>query len=111
MEAESDRVRSETIRWFRESISSRFNNLDSGALIIIMQRVHYDDVSGIVLGPQFDYCHLMIPWEFDPQRAFDANGNLIANSIGWFDPRADADNPDAGAGGSLLGLKGFRKRR
>ena len=98
VEAESDRVRSETIRWFRESISSRFNNLDSGALIIIMQRVHYDDVSGIVLGPQFDYCHLMIPWEFDPQRAFDANGNLIANSIGWFDPRADADNPDANAG-------------
>ena len=98
LEAESDRVRSETIRWFRESISSRFNNLDTGALVIIMQRVHYDDVSGVALSPEFDYCHLCIPWEFDPRRAFDGHGNLIRNQIGWSDPRADENDPDANAG-------------
>ena len=98
VEAESERVRAETVRWFREAVSSRFDNLDVGALIIIMQRVHYDDVSGVALSPEFNYCHLMIPWEFDPRRAFDGDGNLISNEIGWSDPRADEDDPDANAG-------------
>src|SRR6202035_1197534 len=97
VEAESERVRAETVRWFREAVSSRFDNLDVGALIIIMQRVHYDDVSGVALSPDFDYCHLMIPWEFDPRRAFDGDGTLIKNQIGWYDPRAVEDDPDANA--------------
>ena len=95
VEAESERVRAETVRWFREAVSSRFDNLDVGALIIIMQRVHYDDVSAVALSPEFNYCHLMIPWEFDPRRAFDGDGNVIVNQIGWSDPRADEEAPDA----------------
>ena len=87
-ESESEIVREETVRWFRESISSRFNNLESGALVIIMQRVHESDVSGTILELGFDYCHLMIPWEFDPSR-------VIETDIGWVDPRYDPDNPDA----------------
>ena len=87
-EAESERVREETIRWFRESISSRFNNLKTGALVIIMQRVHEEDVSGVALGPEFDYCHCMIPWEYDSGRQRDAGGNPIENQIGWSDPRS-----------------------
>ena len=98
VEAESERVRNETIRWFREAVSSRFDNLDVGALIIIMQRVHYDDVSGVALSPEFDYCHLCIPWFFDPGRSFDKDGNLVTNAIGWSDPRADENNQDANEG-------------
>jgi predicted phage terminase large subunit-like protein len=86
-EAESERVREETVRWFRESISSRFNDLATGALVIIMQRVHEADVSGIVLGGDFDYCHLMIPWEFDAGRQMDEAGEHIPTQIGWTDPR------------------------
>lgn len=91
VEAESQTVRGEAVRWFRESISSRFNDLDTGALIVIMQRVHEDDVAGTILSLGLGYCHLMIPWEFDPDRA-------MATSIGWMDPRHDPDNPDANAG-------------
>lgn len=98
IEAESDRIRQETVRWFREAIPSRFNSLDTGVLIIIMQRVHFDDIAGVALGPEFNYCHLMIPWDFDPSRVFDNDGNLIRNQIGWADPRADEDDPDANAG-------------
>ncbi len=79
-ESESETVREFTIRWFRESISSRFNSLDTGALVIIMQRVHYDDLSGVALSPDFEYCHMMVPWNFDPARAGE-------NTIGWSDPR------------------------
>ncbi len=86
-ESESAIVRGETIRWFRESISNRFNDLDRGALIIIMQRVHEDDVSGIVLQEGFDYCHLMVPWSFEA-------GRQEPTVIGWVDPRLDEEEPD-----------------
>lgn len=101
-EAESERVREETVRWFRESISSRFNNLDEGALVIIMQRVHEADISGTILNPDngFDYCHLMIPWEFDSSRVTDEEGNAIPSAIGWIDPRLDKDDPAANDGES-----------
>ncbi len=98
LEAESDIERTKVIKWFRESVSSRLNDLDKGAIVIIMQRLHEDDVSGVALGDDFDYCHLMIPWEFDPGRAFDDDGKLIENPIGWIDPRADPDHEDANAG-------------
>lgn len=97
-DAESERIREETIRWFRESISSRFNDLDTGALVIIMQRVHEGDVSGVILDPDngFDYCHVCIPWNFDPARAF-SNGELVRNQIDWADPRAEEDDEEANA--------------
>jgi predicted phage terminase large subunit-like protein len=95
-EAESERVREETVRWFRESISSRFNNLDTGALVVIMQRVHEGDVSGTILGPGFDYCHLMIPWDFDEARQTrqtDEGAEPIPTEIGWTDPREEEGEP------------------
>lgn len=95
-EAESERVRGETVRWFREGVSSRLNNLDTGAIVIIMQRLHEDDVSNIAL--ELGYVHLMIPWEFDPSRCFGEDGKVIENAIGWSDPRADHDNQDANVG-------------
>ncbi len=97
-EAESEVIRKETARWFRESVSSRFNNLDEGVLIVIGQRVHEDDISGLILGPDFNYTHLMIPWEFDPDRVTDEAGKPIPNDIGWVDPRCDEDNPEANDG-------------
>lgn len=93
VEAESERVRTETTRWFRESISARFNDLDTGALIVIMQRVHADDLAGIALSPDFDYCHLMIPWEFDSARVIGEDGAPIPTGIGWLDPRLP-EGPD-----------------
>lgn len=80
-EAESEVVRNETVRWFRESVSNRLNDMDKSAIVVIMQRVHEDDVSGIIIDTQ-DYCHLMIPMEFDPDRACET-------TIGWIDPRED----------------------
>lgn len=90
-ESESEIVRTETTRWFRESMTSRLNDMQRGAVVIIMQRVHEDDVSGVILSNQFDYVHLMIPMEYDPSRQADAAGEPVATSIGWFDPRWDKD--------------------
>lgn len=81
-EGESDAVRTSTVNWFRESISDRLNNMATGAIVIIMQRVHEQDVSGTILSVGMDYCHLCIPMEYDPDRH-------CATAIGWEDPRTE----------------------
>jgi predicted phage terminase large subunit-like protein len=80
-EAESETVRDETVRWFRESMSNRLNDLDRDAIIIIMQRVHEGDVSGAIQELGLDYCHLVIPMEYDWTRE--------PTQIEWTDPRDD----------------------
>jgi predicted phage terminase large subunit-like protein len=86
-EAESDVVRDETIRWFRESMSNRLNSLETGVIIVIMQRVHEEDISGIILSLGLEYDHLMIPMEYDWYRQTNDDGSPQRTSIGWYDPR------------------------
>jgi len=83
-EGESDAVRQETCRWFRESMSNRLNDVSRDAIVIIMQRVHEADVSGEILSAGLGYEHLMIPMEWDQRR--------YVTSIGWTDPRQDDDD-------------------
>lgn len=81
-EAESEVVRSEAVRWFRESMSNRLNDLEHDSIVVIMQRVHENDVSGAILSDDFDYTHLCIPMEYEEDRC-------CKTSIGWSDPRTE----------------------
>lgn len=81
-EGESEAVRGETVRWFREAMSNRLNDIETGVIIIIMQRVHDEDVSGTILKNGMDYVHLMIPMEYDSSRH-------CQTEIGWEDPRTE----------------------
>ena len=82
-DGESEIIRSETVRWFREALSNRLNNMETSAIVVIMQRVHESDVAGTILSEGFaDYVHLMIPMEFDPVRR-------CSTIIGWEDPRTE----------------------
>lgn len=90
-ESESETVRTETVRWFRESMSSRLNNIQTGAKIVIMQRVHEDDVSGVILSLKLPYVHLMISMHY--RWDADENGQPYTTEIGWSDPRWRED-PD-----------------
>ena len=97
VEAESEIVRNRTVSWFRESMSNRLNDSEKSAIVIIMQRVHEDDVSGTILDQKngiSGYCHLMIPMEYDPSRQIDMDGNPVATAIGWTDPRYLEGEPD-----------------
>lgn len=93
-EIESDTVRQETVRWFRESMSDRLNSLTKGVIVIIMQRVHEDDVSGVIMSVGFDYCVLRIPMEFEWSTQVDDDGQFKVNQLGWVDPRFIEDEPD-----------------
>lgn len=77
--AESDVERKNTIRIFRESISDRLNDLDRSAIVIIMQRLHSDDVSGSIQKLGLPYEHLCLPMEYEGARK--------ATLIGFTDPR------------------------
>lgn len=82
-EGESEAVRGETVRWFRESLSNRLNSMEDSAIIVIMQRVHEADVSGTILEQGFaGYVHLMIPMEYDASRHCET-------AIGWSDWRTE----------------------
>tara|TARA_R110002167_G_scaffold93122_2_gene249807 strand:+ start:5594 stop:7096 length:1503 start_codon:yes stop_codon:yes gene_type:complete len=62
---ESDVVRERALRWFFETLSSRFNKLDESALVVIMQRVHDRDLSGAILSKDLGYTHLCLPMEYE----------------------------------------------
>jgi predicted phage terminase large subunit-like protein len=93
-EIESDIVREETVRWFRESMLNRLSNPKTDAIVVIMQRLHESDVSGTILEGEFNFCHLMIPMEFSPA-PYPVRDGVVAydgNDIGWIDPRALDDD-------------------
>jgi len=78
----SDKERENTVRVFEETLPTRLNNPDSSAIIIVMQRLHERDVSGVALEKELGYEHLCLPMEFDPARR-------CKTSIGFSDPRKE----------------------
>lgn len=86
--AESELQRRNAVKRFLEGGKSRVNDRQKSAIVIIMQRIHTDDLSGAVLAEDLGYVHLMIPMEFDAERVcitYDIDGNEF-----WRDPRDPA---------------------
>jgi predicted phage terminase large subunit-like protein len=76
-------------------MSDRLNSLQTGCIIVIMQRSHEDDVAGAILSLGLPYCHLMIPMEYDWERQTDNDGEPVSTEIGWSDPRYVPLQPEA----------------
>jgi len=76
----SEAHRETALRVFQETLPTRLNNPDRSAIVIIMQRLHESDVSGLILENDFGYDHLCLPMEYEPDRH-------CATSIGFSDPR------------------------
>lgn len=82
-QALSDAERDHAIRFMERTLPSRLNNQKTGAIIVIMQRLHQRDVSGYLISKQLGYEHLCLPMEFDPKRR-------CVTSLGTVDPRTKA---------------------
>ncbi len=78
--AHSEVDRETTIRVFKETLPTRLNNPKSSAIVVIQQRLHQDDVSGLILSEDYGYTHLCLPMEYVP-------GDRCSTAIGWKDPR------------------------
>lgn len=85
-DAESEVIRSETTRWFAESLSTRVNN-PATVFVVIMQRVHAMDTSGVILEKRLPYAYLMIPMHYVWDLQTEADGSPRRTAIGWWDPR------------------------
>lgn len=66
--AESEKERQTTLYWFSETLPSRLNELANDVIIVIMQRLHERDVSGLILANELGYEHLMLPMNFEAER-------------------------------------------
>lgn len=83
--AESEVQRRNAVKRFLEGGKSRVNDRQKSAIVIIMQRIHMEDLSGAVLNEDLGYVHLMIPMEFEEERrcvTYDIDGREF-----WRDPR------------------------
>jgi len=78
-DANSDAALAACESTFREALPTRVNN-DESAIVVIMQRLHEKDPSGIILKEMLGYEHLMLPMEYEKARA-------CRTSIGFEDPR------------------------
>ena len=79
-EAESEIVRQSVLDWWDQVMSTRLNDPKRGAMVIVMQRVHENDLAGHVL-QQGGYEELKLPAEYE--------GSQQVTSIGWRDPRTE----------------------
>ena len=87
-ESESELVREDTTRWFRESMQNRLNDIGKDAIIVLGQRVNEADVSGVILDEYPDYVHYCVPMEYDGRDVMP-DGSKRETSIGWSDPRTE----------------------
>jgi len=84
-QAESEAERETVSNWWSELSTTRLNDPKQSAIVVIMQRLHEADVSGTILSGGEDWCHLMIPMEYDWRRH-------CSTSLGWNDPRGLDDD-------------------
>jgi predicted phage terminase large subunit-like protein len=89
-DAMSDVKRNAANMWWAETMASRLNDPRSGAKVIVMQRLHEDDLTGYVLRGEGGYVHLCLPMEYEAE--YDEVGNPVpklVTPLGWSDPRSE----------------------
>lgn len=83
-QAASPAERRHVVEWWGSTIQSRGILLDVRR-IVVMQRLHKDDLSGLLLR-EGGWCHLCLPMEYEPDR-------MPVTPLGWTDPRTTIGEP------------------
>ena len=82
-EAESSAVRQGVLDWWDQAMQTRLNDPKTGAFIIIMQRVHENDLTGHILGNEYDdWDHLCLPARYEI-----GHPTPTKSKLGFTDPR------------------------
>lgn len=77
-DSNSENSRKNVAEWWTQTMSTRGNDPKTVRKIVVGQRVHYDDLAGVLIDSG-GYESLILPAEFD--------GKKRITSIGWSDPR------------------------
>ena len=83
-EAESSTVREGVLEWWDQAMQTRLNDPKTGAFIIIMQRVHEQDLTGHILANDTGWDHLCLPARYEPEHPTPSQ-----SSLGFVDPRTE----------------------
>jgi len=86
VEADSSKVREGVLEWWDQAMQTRLNDPQTGAFVIIMQRLHEQDLTGHILANELgnEWDHLCLPARYEighptPNRS----------SLGFTDPRTE----------------------
>src|SRR5215468_3736159 len=81
-QAESEAERTTALNWWKELSTTRLNDPKRSPLIVVMQRLHEEDISGQILSSEWsdDWTHLCIPMQYEARRH-------CVTVLGWEDPR------------------------
>jgi predicted phage terminase large subunit-like protein len=85
--SESETERNNTVRLFLEGGLNRTNDALTSAMIVVMQRLHENDLTGALLARNLGFWHLMIPMEFEPERRC-STPLVVEGGKNWIDPRS-----------------------
>lgn len=66
-EAMSEAIRSSTVGWYRNTLATRLNGQDQGTIVLVMQRLHEEDLAGYLLEAE-KWQHLSLPAIADETR-------------------------------------------
>lgn len=83
---ESEAERETVLRWWKELSSTRLNDPKQSAIVVVMQRLHEQDVSGIILDGAREWTHLMLPMRYVPTRHCVTQ---LEPDVTWEDPRSE----------------------
>lgn len=88
-DGESELVRRSTLQYFTEVLPTRLNSPINSSIVVIMQRVNEEDVSGHIISKNLDYVHLMLPMEYDSSRKCATSLPAYPDDIFFEDPRTE----------------------
>jgi predicted phage terminase large subunit-like protein len=93
--AESDAIRSETLTWWDETMSTRLNDEENGSYVVIAQRTHYADLCGHIIkkaenGEIDNLVKLILPARFEKERELSLK---TATPLVFQDPRSQEGEP------------------
>lgn len=86
IEAESEVVRNGVIDWWDTAMSTRLNDPATGAMLVVQQRLHEDDLSGHLIN-QGGWDHLVL------RARFDSDFDRCITKLGDVDPRTEDGEP------------------
>jgi predicted phage terminase large subunit-like protein len=79
----SNKRRSKVIEWFESSFASRLNNKKSGSIVLVMQRLHMDDLAGYLLSSAPDIWQLLkIPLIAEENKIYQIMGKTYSQEEG-----------------------------
>jgi predicted phage terminase large subunit-like protein len=85
-QADSEAERETANRWFTRTLSTRGESRGART-VVVMQRLHENDLTGHILSELHDYEHLCLPMEYE------SHTKRKTTSIGWEDPRTTEGSP------------------